>query len=99
MIEIIAGILALLAGAFSLIAAIGVVRFPDVLTRMHASSKVGAFAGSLALVAAAVALGEASATARAVIAIVFLMLTAPIGAHLLGRAAAWRAGKARQPRA
>lgn len=97
MTEVLAGLLALLAGGFSLVAAIGVVRFPDVLTRMHASSKVGALAGSLALLAAAVHLNEASATSRAVIAIVFLMLTAPIGAHLLGRAAAWRAGKAKRP--
>lgn len=97
MIEVIAGILALLAGGFSLVAAIGVLRFPDALSRMHASSKVGTFAGSLALFAAAVHLAEVSATTRVVIAIVFLMLTAPIGAHLLGRAAAWRAGKGKRP--
>lgn len=91
MADVISGILVLLAGGFSLVAAIGVLRFPDALTRMHASSKVGSFAGSLALLAAAVDIGEASATTRALLAILFLLLTAPIGAHLLGRAAAWRA--------
>ncbi|OWJ76661.1 sodium:proton antiporter [Haematobacter genomosp. 1] len=93
MIEVITGILALLAGGFALVAAVGVVRFPDALTRMHASSKVGAFAGSLALICAAVDIGSVSAVTRAVIAILFLFLTAPIGAHLLGRAAAWRSGQ------
>lgn len=93
MSEIVTGILALLAGGFSLVAALGVLRFPDVLTRMHASSKVGTFAGSLALLAAAVDIGGISAVTRAVLAILFLFLTAPIGAHLLGRAAAWRARK------
>ena len=38
MIEIIAGILALLGAAFAFIAALGVVRLPDVLTRMQAST-------------------------------------------------------------
>ena len=54
MTEVITGLLALCAGIFTLIAAIGVLRFPDVLTRMHAASKTGAFAGGCALLAAAV---------------------------------------------
>lgn len=91
MLDIITAILAVLAGIFALVAAIGVYRFPDALTRMHASSKVGAFAGSLALLAAAVDVAEGGAAFRAILAIAFLFLTAPIGAHLLGRAAAWRA--------
>lgn len=90
MIEVVTGILALLAGGFALVAALGVLRFPDVLTRMHASSKVGSFAGALALLAAALDIGELGAVTRAVLAVLFLFLTAPIGAHLLGRAAAWR---------
>ena len=93
MIEVVTGILALLAGGFALVAAVGVLRFPDVLTRMHASSKVGSFAGALALLAAAVDIGTVSAVTRAVFAILFIFLTAPIGAHLLGRAAAWRSGQ------
>lgn len=90
MIEVITGFLALLAGGFALVAAVGVLRFPDALTRMHASSKVASFAGALALLAAAVDIGTVSAVTRAIFAIFFIMLTAPIGAHLLGRAAAWR---------
>lgn len=97
MIEIATGILALLAGGFALVSAIGILRFPDALTRMHASSKVGSLAGSLALLAAAIDIGGVSAASRALIAILFLLMTAPIGAHLLGRAAAWRAGKKPRP--
>ncbi|GHG28527.1 MULTISPECIES: monovalent cation/H(+) antiporter subunit G [Paracoccus] len=93
MTEILTAILALLAGGFALVAAIGILRFPDALTRMHASSKVGSLAGSLALLAAAVDIGGVSAASRALIAILFLLMTAPIGAHLLGRAAAWRSGQ------
>lgn len=97
MIEIICGILALLSGGFCMAAAMGALRFPDVLTRMHAASKVATMGGALALLAAALNVGSAGAGARAVLGIVFLWLTAPIAAHLLGRAAAWRAGKAPAP--
>ena len=90
MIDVITGLFALFAGGFALVAALGVLRFPDVLTRMHASSKVASFAGALALLAAAIDIGSVSAATRAGFAILFIFLTAPIGAHLLGRAAAWR---------
>lgn len=90
MIDLITGLFALFAGGFALVAAVGVLRFPDVLTRMHASSKVASFAGALALLAAAIDIGTVSAATRACFAILFIFLTAPIGAHLLGRAAAWR---------
>ncbi len=88
MTEGITAILALASGIFALIAAIGVLRFPDMLTRMHAASKVGAFAGGLALLAAAIGFGIAGAWLRALAAIFFLFLTAPVAAHLIGRVAA-----------
>ena len=93
MIDILTGVLALLAGGFAVVAAVGVLRFPDVMTRMHASSKVASFAGALALIAAAIEVGTVSAATRATFAILFIFLTAPIGAHLIGRAAAWRRGE------
>ncbi|WP_283176165.1 monovalent cation/H(+) antiporter subunit G [Gemmobacter sp. 24YEA27] len=92
MTEVITGVLALAAGVFAVIAALGVLRFPDVLTRMHAASKVGAFAGSLALLAAAIGFGTTGAVVKALVAILFLFVTAPIAAHLIGRASAWRSG-------
>ncbi len=92
MTEVITGLLALCAGIFTLIAAIGVLRFPDVLTRMHAASKTGAFAGGCALLAAAAGFGSWGAVIKALAAILFLFVTAPIAAHLIGRASAWRNG-------
>lgn len=97
MAEVLTAILALAAGGFCLSAAIGVLRFPDALTRMHASSKVATMGGSLALLAVALDAASAGVVLRAVFAIGFLILTAPIGAHLMGRAAAWRAGADRGP--
>ncbi|PJI91988.1 multicomponent Na+:H+ antiporter subunit G [Yoonia maricola] len=86
MIEIIISIFLLLGGFFALIAAIGVLRLPDVLMRMHASTKAGVLGSSLILIAGAIFLQEIEITARVVAIIVFLMLTTPIGAHMIGRA-------------
>ncbi|EBA11045.1 monovalent cation/H(+) antiporter subunit G [Roseobacter sp. CCS2] len=86
MTEIIISIFLLLGGFFALIAAIGILRLPDVLMRMHASTKAGVLGSSLILIAGAIFLQEMEITARVVAIIVFLMLTSPIGAHMIGRA-------------
>lgn len=87
MTNILIGIFLLLGGFFCLIAAIGVLRLPDVLTRMHASTKAGILGSSLILIGAAIYLQDTEITARVVATILFLMLTSPIGAHMIGRAA------------
>ncbi|MEM6340592.1 MAG: monovalent cation/H(+) antiporter subunit G [Pseudomonadota bacterium] len=87
MIEIVTAILLLLGGAFAMIAGLGVLRLPDVLTRMHASTKAGTLGSSLILIGAAVTFGDFQVTIRVVAIIIFLMFTAPIGAHMIGRSA------------
>ena len=87
MTEIITALLVLAGGLFSLAAAVGVLRLPDVLIRMHASTKAGTLGCGLILVAVAVHFGDTDIVARAVMAIVFLLLTAPVAAHMIGRAA------------
>lgn len=86
MVDIIIALFLLLGGFFALIAAIGVLRLPDVLTRMHASTKAGVLGSSLILIGGAIYLAEVEVTARVVATILFLMLTSPIGAHMIGRA-------------
>jgi multicomponent Na+:H+ antiporter subunit G len=87
--------LLLLAGAaFVLIAAIGVVRLPDALCRMHAATKAGAFGAALLLVGAAAHFGSLDAAVKALLAIAFFYVTAPISGHLLGRAAYRRRDRA-----
>lgn len=82
------GCFALLAGSvFVLLAALGVLRFPDLLTRMHAASKAGAVGGGLVLLAVALLSFDAAVAIRSVIGIGFLLLTTPLSAHLLARAA------------
>ena len=70
-----------------LLAAIGIVRMPDVYTRMHAASKPAALGITLMMVAAALHFGNFGALMRALLTILFIFLTVPVAAHLLGRAA------------
>lgn len=80
------GLLVLAGALFSLIAAIGVLRLPDVLTRMHASSKAGTLGCGLILISVALFFPGIDVVARAGAAILFLLLTTPVGAHMIGRA-------------
>jgi multicomponent Na+:H+ antiporter subunit G len=86
MIEILAGIFLVLGAAFMLIAALGVWRMPDLLTRMHATTKAGALGAGLMLVGVGIYFGELSVLVRVVAVIGFIMLTAPVAAHMIGRA-------------
>ena len=87
--ELIASIAIVVGGGFSAIAGLGVLRFGDVFLRMHASTKAGTL--GVGFIMLGVALAGDGAIARAVLIVAFLLLTAPVGAHLVGRAA-WRNG-------
>lgn len=87
MIEVITAVLLLLGGAFSVFAGIGIVRLPDVFIRMHAATKVGTLGAGLIMAGVAVYFGDGGVILRCVLIGVFLMLTAPIAAHMIGRAA------------
>lgn len=69
------------------IAALGVARMPDLFTRMHSSTKSATLGVGLIMLGAAFHFGVIGMTMRAVAIIVFLFLTAPVAAHMLGRAA------------
>ena len=85
-LEILVAILLVGGALISLVAALGLLRLPDLFTRMHAASKAGAVGGGLILVAVAVLSQDASVSMRAVIGVLFLLLTTPVSAHLLARA-------------
>lgn len=80
------------AAGFSVAAGLGLLRFPDVLSRLHAATKPQIF--GLLLVIAAIALHDRSwMTLLALLPVfVFQCLTAPIAAHMVGRAA-YRTGQ------
>lgn len=80
--------LMMIAGAlFALVAAIGILRFDDVYMRMHAASKAGTLGSGLLLLALALSSGTFDVITRALAGVAFFLLTAPVSAHLLARAA------------
>jgi multicomponent Na+:H+ antiporter subunit G len=85
-IVLIGCIMLLLGSVFSLLAAVGVIRLPDLFTRMHAASKAGPLGGGLILLAIALMSQDSAVAIRAVIGIFFLLLTTPVAAHLLAKA-------------
>jgi multicomponent Na+:H+ antiporter subunit G len=91
----VASAICLLGGAFMVLAAgVGVLRFPDLLSRMHAGTKPQTFGLVLVLVGLALRLRSGGAVWALVLVAVFGMLTAPVAAHMVGRAG-YRTGKVR----
>ncbi|NLF06214.1 MAG: monovalent cation/H(+) antiporter subunit G [Actinomycetales bacterium] len=91
-LDIVAGTF-LVAGAFlSFIAGVGIVHFPDLLARMHAGTKPQVLGMLFMLVGLAVRLRSWSVAGLLLLVILFQMLTAPVGAHMVARAG-YRTGK------
>ena len=70
-----------------LLAALGLVRLPDLYTRMHASTKPATLGVSLVVSALALHAGELGIGIRALLIVLFFLLTAPVAAHRLAHAA------------
>jgi multicomponent Na+:H+ antiporter subunit G len=83
--DALAAVLILAGALFCLISAIGILRMPDVLMRMQASTKAGTLGCGLILIAVALIYRDASIVTRALAAIAFLLITAPVAAHMIGR--------------
>lgn len=79
----------LLAGSFlTLAAGVGILRFPDLLARMHAATKPQALGLILMVTAEALRVRSWGVVGLLLLVIIFQLLTAPVGAHMLGRAGA-----------
>lgn len=78
----------LLGGAFlCLTAGLGLVRFPDVLTRMHAGTKPQVLGVLMIMVGGAIRLQGWSATWMLLLVAAFQLVTAPVSAHMVSRVA------------
>lgn len=86
MIEIVISIFMLSSALFVLLAAVGILRLPDLLTRMHASTKAGALGIMLMMVAVSLHFMSLTVLAKAIAIILFIFMTAPVAAHAIGRA-------------
>ncbi len=80
-------ILAVLGAFLICLAAVGILRMPDLFLRMSATAKAGTLGVGLMLFAAILHFQNFVITSRALAIIVFLFLTAPVAAHMIARAA------------
>lgn len=83
-----AGACLLIGAGFALIGAIGLLKFNDSMTRMHAPTKVGTLGiGALLIAAAIFAEVHGHSAIHSVLIMVFLFVTAPISAHFVAKVA------------
>lgn len=85
MIDILVYITSGLGALFVLLAAIGTLRMPDQYLRISVNTKAATLGVGLLLITAALFFLEMSVTTRVIAVIIFILITAPVGAHLIGR--------------
>jgi multicomponent Na+:H+ antiporter subunit G len=86
-LAVVVSVLMLVGSLFCLVAAVGIIRLPDIYSRMHAASKAGTVGSGMLLLAVGIHAQDISTFTRALAGVVFFILTAPISAHLLARSA------------
>lgn len=72
---------------FMFVASLGLIRLPDFYARVHAPTKAATLGLFFLLTAVALDLSEGVVVTKAVLALLFIAATAPVGAHILARAA------------
>lgn len=87
--DVITSVLLLTAVTFVLLACVGLYRFDDVFSRIHAATKSITLGVILVAAGAALQLRDPGDTAKLAVAAVLQMISAPVTAHIIGRAAYW----------
>ncbi|MCC5892562.1 monovalent cation/H(+) antiporter subunit G [Exiguobacterium sp.] len=87
--DILTGIFTIIGVFFTVVAAIGLIRLPDIYSRTHAASKSATLGVMFVLFAAVlhVWVDQRVFDARLLLGLFFVLLTAPVGGHLIARAA------------
>jgi multicomponent Na+:H+ antiporter subunit G len=96
-IDIIASVLIVSGVALTLLAGIGLQRFDDVFARMHAATKAITLGLLLIVIAASFEMEQRGDVAKLLLAATLQFITAPVAAHMVGRAA-YRAGTEVSPK-
>lgn len=87
MTQIATSIMMLLGGAFCLLGAVGMLRMPDLFTRLQAATKTGTLGVGFIMLGVAMHFQDLGVSVRSILVIIFLFLSAPIAAHVIARAA------------
>lgn len=84
--ELVGAVLALLGSVLMLLSVVGILRFPDALTRLHPGAKLGALGTGSVLAGCACTFGEAQVVGTAVVLLVLVLFANSLVGHLLARA-------------
>ncbi len=87
LLELVASLFLLAGLFFFIVGTIGLLRMPDVYTRMHASTKCDTLGVSLIMVGTILGNGFNFLSLKLVLIVVFIWLTTPTAAHAIARAA------------
>ena len=90
-IDVVVAVLLLGGVSLAVLAALGLQQFDDVFARMHAATKPATLGLVMILIGAALRLSDTGATTKLLLVVVLQFITAPVGAHMVARAA-YRAG-------
>jgi len=85
--DILSAFLPLSGVALALVAALGLLRFPDIFSRMHAATKPATLGLLLVTVGAALQVDSGGDRVKLLLVAAFQFVTAPVAAHMIGRAA------------
>lgn len=87
MMSILSSIFLILGTLLLLIAGVGIVRMPDLFLRMSANTKAATLGTGLILLGAVFHFGDTIVLLRVLLILAFIFSTAPVSAHMIGRAA------------
>ncbi|MBM4460867.1 MAG: Na+/H+ antiporter subunit G [Chloroflexi bacterium] len=87
MTEVVTGMLILVGAILMFLAGLGITRMPDLFLRMSATTKVATLGLGAVMLAVVIYFDDLVATSHAVATILFVFLSAPVAAHIIGRAA------------
>lgn len=91
-LDIVASVLFVAGSFLVMVAGIGILRFPDLLARMHAATKPQVLGLSMLMTGLALEIHTGSAVWTLVLVVLFQLMTAPVSAHMVGRAG-YRTGR------
>ena len=86
-LEIVATVFVVVGTFFGLVATVGIIRLPDLYSRLHAASKSDTLGSVLSLAGLAIVLGLTTESMKLLFLLVFLFVTSPTAAHAIARAA------------
>ena len=86
-IDIISSLFLIIGAFFVFLGMLGMLRLPDAYNRLHATTKIGTLGAFGVMISIVTKVGLDAMGVKALTVGLFLLLTAPIAAHMIGRAA------------